>query len=57
MISNLEWKDYCYNAGYNDALHGHDKCESFNEAMRTGAMEEYYDRGWSDGTQDRNDGR
>ena len=53
MMSNLEWKDLVYNTGYNDALHGHDKLESFNEAMRIGAMEEYYERGWSDGIQDR----
>lgn len=52
MMSPRQWTDKVYNAGYTDARHGRDKLESFNDDMRIGAMEEWYERGWTDGVLD-----
>jgi hypothetical protein len=52
-MNNEQYIDYVYNLGYNDALHGKEYRESFTDTMCAGSMDEYYNRGWNDGRQDR----
>lgn len=48
-----DYKDNVYRAGYDDAIMGRVYRDRFTQQMREGAMEEHYERGWTDGRVDR----